>query len=454
MTFPARFACLLAGLIVSPATVIAQQLEPNGPQGPAVTPPAPPVAEEGVAAVTEDDLLRHWVQHSREVAAWRTQIGEARFDLVTATLWPNPVLSINVMGTPAGTPPDGYFNVGGQLTAPLPVLGQLDARGNAARAQIRVAEVSVLATLWNRAGDIQDSLIARAFADASAQVAQRNVDEMSRLERIVENRVAAGANGEYDAVRVQTAMATLRAALSNALVERQRQESRIVALVADPELVAAPVTRASLAAFRGPEDEARLVQMALRRRPDLMLAERSVSAYRAVAARWRAEVVPVPSLWVGAYGSTYNGQSAGSPPTSAQDSVSVIGGIAFALPITDQNQGLVGRAEIDVEQQQALGDALRARIRTEVTGAWRARREARRALDEFRRGGLVAAAQVLSRAEVSYQAGGSGASQFTIADLLDAYRTAWDARAQELALERTFAEAEVDLEHATALVPP
>src|SRR6185369_7380496 len=131
--------------------------------------------------------------------------------------------------------------------------------------------------------------------------------------------------------RVATSMATLRAALSNALVERQRAEAQIVALVADPELTSAPITREGLAAFRGPENEQRLLARALERRPDLMLAQRSVAAYNAQASRWRAEVVPVPSVFAGVYGGS--ALQYGMPPT--HDSFSITGGIAFPLPVTD-----------------------------------------------------------------------------------------------------------------------
>jgi outer membrane protein TolC len=55
---------------------------------------------------------------------------------------------------------------------------------------------------------------------------------------------------------------------------------------------------------------------------------------------------------------------------------------------------------------------------------------------------------MLQRAEVSYQAG-----TFAILDLLDAYRAVWDARAQERQLERAFAQAEAELEHAAVLLP-
>jgi outer membrane protein TolC len=38
-------------------------------------------------------------------------------------------------------------------------------------------------------------------------------------------------------------------------------------------------------------------------------------------------------------------------------------------------------------------------------------------------------------------------------DLLDAYRAVWEARSQALELEKAFAEAEAELEHAAVLLP-
>lgn len=61
---------------------------------------------------------------------------------------------------------------------------------------------------------------------------------------------------------------------------------------------------------------------------------------------------------------------------------------------------------------------------------------------------LPAAAEMLRRAEVSYQA-----AKFSIAELFDAYRTMWDVRSQELDLERQMAVAEANVERAAVLMP-
>lgn len=413
--------------------VTAVVLALSGPAG------AQTAAQDGTA---EDAVLRGWVERSREVASLRTQVRAARFDVVSATLWPNPTVQLNFMASPAGAPPDGRVNLGLQWTQPLPVFGQIGARRAAAVAALSQAEVAVGVALWSIASELQALMVARAFADARVRLVERNLVELARIEEIIRRRVAAGANSEYDALRAQAARSTLDAALSNAIVERERAEARLVALVADPAVTEVPITREGLASFRGPEDLDALCALALRRRPDLELARRGVLTSLASAERWRRENRWTPSLWLGAYG------------TRDADSVSVTAGLSFPVPLFDRNQGSEGRARSDADGQRLLASALEVRVTREVVGAWAARDRARAALTRFREVGIVAGEALVRRAEVTYQTGGQGSANFSIQDLFDAYRTLWDARQQELELQRSFAEAEADLERAVALVVP
>ena len=405
---------------------------------------ATPVAAQAVEAstITAEEILRRWLSRSGEVASLRTQVRSARFDVITAALWPNPSLQVNFLGTPLGTPPDGRTNYGVQVMQPLPVFGQVRARREAAVAALSLSEVNVATALWSIASQLQDLMVARAFASARVEMAERNLGEVTRLQQIIGRRVAAGANSQYDALRVQVGTSTLAAALNDAVVERDRAEARLAAMVADPAVTAVPISREGLAAFRGPEDISALLSLALRRRPDLELARRGVLVATATATRWTRENRWTPSVWVGAYA------------TESADSLSMTAGVSFPMPVFDRNQGLIGRARSDAEGQRLLSEALEVRVTREVTGAWTARASAREALDRFRAQGMAATAELLRRAEVTYEAGGSNNASFTIQDLFDAYRTMWDARAQELELQRTFAEAEADLERAVALVVP
>jgi len=396
----------------------------------------PAEAHHDSAPTTEDRVFERWLREGRELGALRAKVGAARFDVVTAAVWPNPTLSIAGNYLLSGAPSNGTSGVGPALSFPLPIFGQIGARRDEATANLRVTEVEVLEEIWERAEDVEGALLERAFADAEVHEDEENLHELERISRIVSARASAGANSIYDTLRVSTTEATFRAGLATASTERDRAEAKLLSLVAVPGLNTAPVTREGLLGFRGPENENALIAIARKRRPDLELAQRGILAANSSAARYRREVAPIPSVSIGPY------FSQGPASVSLQASVSL------PLPTFDRNQGLIGHALAQAEGQHALAQAIEQRIAIEVHGAWQAREAARQALSAFRDGGLKATGELLARAEVSYQAG-----TFQILDLLDAYRAVWEARAQALELEKAFASAEAELEHAAVLLP-
>ena len=385
---------------------------------------------------TEDHVFEYWLRDGRELVSLRSKIGAARFDVATAALWPNPSLSVSGGYLLSGEAVNGVSSIGPQLTFPLPVFGQIAGRKDEARANLAVAQVEVLSEIWDRAGDVEDAMVERAFSDAEVREVERNLGELDRISRVIAVRASAGANSVYDTLRVSTTEATFRAALASAMTGRDRAEAKLVSLIAVPGLRSAPVTRDGLSGFRGPENEAALQNLARQRRPDLELARRGITAARASADRFRREVIPIPSVSIGPYF------------THSPSSVSLQGTISLPLPTFDRNQGLIGRALVEANGQQALAETIEQRIAVEVHGAWLARERARQALATFRDGGLKSTDDLLARAEVSYQAG-----SFAILDLLDAFRAVWEARAQELELEKAFAQAEAELEHAAVVLP-
>jgi cobalt-zinc-cadmium efflux system outer membrane protein len=401
-----------------------------------VTAPGSAFGVADPAPATESQVLDEWLRQGRELTSVRTKIGSARFDVLTATVWANPSVSVSADLLASGSAVNGNSGFGPQLSVALPIFGQIEMRRAEATANLRVAEVEVLDEIWERSADVEAAMLDRAFADAEVQELEHNLRELERISRIVSTRAAAGANSVYDTLRVSTTEATFRAGLATATTERERAEAKLLSLVAVPGLKAAPVTREGMLAFLGPENERALIALARQRRPDLELARRGVLAAQASAARYRREVAPIPTVSFGPYF------------TQVPTSVYLQGSISVPIPLFDRNQGPIGHALTQADGQRALAEAIEQRIGIEVHGAWQARERARDALKAFREGGLKATDELVARAEVSYQAG-----TFAILDLLDAYRAVWDARAQALELEKAFAEAEAELEHAAVLLP-
>lgn len=391
---------------------------------------------EGAPGPTQEQLLGRWLSSSREIEAWKASVGAVRFEEVTARLLPNPEVGVDFVKLIGGTAPDGKYGIDAMVTVPLPVLGQIGARKAVARRNLDVAETQLLVQLWDRAGMLAALMVQRAFENERLAFAEQSLVELERMERIVQKRTAAGASGPYDLLRVKIARGQRSARRDNARISRDQAEAKLLATLADPSLGSAPVTREGLRAFAGPEDEGALIRTALTRRPDLMLAKRAAEAARASGDAAKKEARPIPRLNVSPY---YVGGPYGFQLTF---------GLAMPVPLFDRNQGLVGRANEEARGNDLTAEVLTERIRAEVRGAFAARQASAKALATYRAETMATAAQLLSRAEVTYEAGA-----FTIAELFDAYETLWNAREEDLDLEHQWADAEIALEQAAVLMP-
>lgn len=410
--------------------------------GPAHAAPATPSASTSpehelgapLPSVTLEALLARWLKRGKEVQAWRSEIGAAEFDIVTASLLPNPSIGFETMGTFVGrdNPPDGVINFGARVEMELPIFGQRRARRTTAMRALDVAQMVVAMLVWERAADIREAAVERAFADAEVELAERALAELAEVRRVIVARADAGVVPRYDAVRIEILHASLEADGESARLERERLEARLVSIVADTTLKAAPVRREGLPRWTDGLDETSLVRRALEHRPDVRFERRAEQAKLAEADEHRIEARPTPSLFVGTY------------IARNDDSVNIIAGLSMPLPMFDRNQGLQGRAKAEARGHADMARALEARIRAEVRGAVRNRRQANEARKRFEESGVLATADLLERAWRAYQGG-----LFTIAELLDAYRAVWDSRQKKLELDRSLAMAEAELLRAT-----
>lgn len=427
---------ILAVALGLPGLASAQAPQPGAP-APSPETVAQRTAATDALAVDERALLVRWLRNSREVASWRSEVGAARFDVVTARMLPNPSVNVGTMISPIGVPPDGRYNFGGELEMELPIFGQIRGRREAAQRALSVAEMALAVQLWDRIAEIRVAALGRAFQHARVESIEQAIEEIAEVRRVISARSEAGVGTAYDALRVSTQHEMLLASAEIARLDRSEAEVELLTQIADPTLRHAPVRREGLAQFSGPESAEALLARALELRPDLHLAKRSVRAFEAVAQQHRVDAIPAPLLFLGGWG------------TIEDSSFSVVAGVSIPLPVFNRNQGEIGRALALADGQRALIEAVTARIRVEVGVAWERRERARLALSRFRESGVAVSDDLVVRARRAYQAG-----TFSITELLDAFEAVWEARERALELERELYEAEIALERAAALRAP
>ncbi|HTA89818.1 MAG TPA: hypothetical protein VK745_09595, partial [Polyangiaceae bacterium] len=114
LAFRGTLAATLAVLCVASGAA-AQEKQASPAPAPA---PAP-------APTTEDALFERWLNKGRELDSLRSKIGAARFDIVTASVWPNPQLSLSGSYLLTGSPANGISSFSPELTFAVPIFGQI-----------------------------------------------------------------------------------------------------------------------------------------------------------------------------------------------------------------------------------------------------------------------------------------------------------------------------------------
>jgi cobalt-zinc-cadmium efflux system outer membrane protein len=245
---------------------------------------------------------------------------------------------------------------------------------------------------------------------------------------IVTKRARAGEASGYDQQRLQLELGAYDDALASAAIELRAAQRRLGTLVGRPG------TRVDAAGELGLPTRAAALEMilpdALARRGDYRAAQLRVEAAAAERAAADRTWVPVVELTGGPM----------SADLGTRTATGYVAGLAFNVPIFDR--GAAARARADAARRAATADArwLERQIPDAIRIAhdtWTARIEQARA---FQANQLARLDQLLRSAEAGYRDGAA-----SIIELLDAYRSARDARLRDLELRRDASLAELDL---------
>ncbi|MBL8601670.1 MAG: TolC family protein [Myxococcales bacterium] len=325
--------------------------------------------------LSEDDAAALALWNNPGFQADLTQLGFARGDLADAGLLPNPTLSLLL--------PLGPRQVEAWLAWPVDVLWQRPRRVAAALLDVeRVSRGLVQSGLDvardARLAQIEVSLaVSRATLRAeSARVAEAMVD-------LTAVRLRAGDVGDSEAAALSVEAGVARELAARAAAEAAVARARLaqtlgVAPLADDLAMVTPPDDASAV-----PEVSTLVSTALAARPDVRAAELAVEAAGARAGWERARIVSM-SLRADVFGPTPGGATGATGRIGPQ----------IALPIFNQNQGGVARAEAEAERAAWRVVAVRQQVTAEVSAARAQLVNARESLGPWR-------AQVLPAAEAS-----------------------------------------------------
>lgn len=128
-----------------------------------------------------------------------------------------------------------------------------------------------------------------------------------------------------------------------------------------------------------------------------------------------------------------------------QDRTALAVGIGLELPLFDRNQGSVERARYEIEQAHAARQSARTRVDTALTGAYQNYESARQEVERIRQETLPAARSAFESIRQGYQEG-----KFGYLEVLDAQRTFFEVRRQEIRALVRLHKARAELERIVA----
>lgn len=412
--------------------------------------------------LTSDESVQVALLNNPQVRAAMLSIGVSRADFVQSTLYSNPSLFLSLRFPDSGGRPNVEFN----LAQSIAELWLVPARTKVAQRDLDRVVLEAARSTSFVVLDVRRACIAVVQAEAQSRVAEEGLEIAATLVEMAELRQKAGTGSEVDVNLARSAKLQAEVNQRNALlalIDAKAELNRLLGLGADPQetvLVDGPQFPTS-----APLEAEALQRIARSSRLDLQIMDQAVAAAEALAKLERVRFLRSVDLgvsfelaerrsrgdrnWLAEtyYDSLQSG--ALTPPNlmprGSQGTDTVAGPtLSIELPLWDQNQAQIAKADRQAEQAEqqrdaALIDAAQdiyaglARLKT-------AKENARVFADEF----VPTASRNVMLAEEGYRIG-----RVPFLSLLEVQRAYISTRAGQVEALRDAALAEIQLERVT-----
>lgn len=377
--------------------------------------PAPPRFEEPSGELALRQALALALARNPELAAfsWDVRIGEAR--QLQAGLYPNPEVGVQVENF-AGS---GEYRGTREAETTLQLSQLLLLGGKRAKA-VQAARLSRDLAAWDYE-TARLEVFSRTAADFIAVLAAQQqlslTGELVRLaERVVqtvEERVQAAKSSTVELTRAKVALDLARIDREQAQRALSAARQRLSSNWGNPQPKFERVA-GNLRALRSVPSLEELNRR-LEKNPDLARWATELEQRRAALKLEKSRAVP--DLTAGL----------GYRRLSGPDDNALVGGISLPLPLFNRNQGNIREAEYRLARADEEQRAAEVHVRTALGQAWQNYDSARATLESLRSKVLPGAQEAYQTANQYYRQG-----RFSFLDVLDAQRTLFTARAQEI----------------------
>jgi cobalt-zinc-cadmium efflux system outer membrane protein len=379
--------------------------------------------------LTLDETLRLALVNSRSLQAEFQEIGVAHADWVQSRLLSNPSLDVLLRFPSGGGTSILEAFLGGELLE----IWRIPVRSEAARKELENTVLGVAREAGVLLADVRKAYYVVVAKEELHRVARDSAELADRSYQAVRALHDAGAADAFDENLAQAPSLGAELAERAARIEANEAKRELAKLVSierpvEKILLTDPLPELPEATL----DPERLVADALASRLDLQALDAAVEALESQVRYERRK----------AWGDVNAGVS--FQEQGAADGSDVVGpGLSWTLPIFDQNQAQVAKAEFRLEQLNKVREAAQIAVAQDVRSGADRLNSARSNLEFYRGSFLPQAQRSLDLAEESYSAG-----RASILALVEMQRQVLDARRSHVALRLEAAASAADLERA------
>ena len=435
--FLRRFYCIPIIQTGVLALALPAALWGQAPNPPQALPPAPgttqvpgipklptPVLQPPSVVITIEQAIDFAKRNNPTLQANRTLIYQNREQEVTANLRPNPVLTVDAQFLPIFTPDmftSNYINYNAEFDAGIAYLFERGKkrqhRLQAARDQTAVTEAQVTDAERTTVESAAQEFITALLAKSNLEFAEQFLQSYEHSVGISQEQFKAGGLSKSDLLKIQLQTLQFQTDVTAARIARVQALGSLRQLMGfgsvprdydvAGDLAYRPITLKL-------ED---LQARALKLRPDLQAAERSVEAAKSQIGLAKANAKQDVTF-------TFDYSH-----VNASNNGSFF--FSIPLPIFNRNQGEVARTYFALTQSQFQQSAAEQQVLTDVRNAYEALLNGEEVVQLYEKGYLQQAQQSLDITQFSYQHGAA-----SLLDFLDAERT---YRATELSYRQALA---------------
>ncbi len=380
-------------------------------------PPAPPSSPRPSAQTIRlslDEAVALFLRQNLDLLMTRFGIEFAKGQQITASLYPNPYLSVSTVGSfnrrqfgePSNIVRSGQ--VFPQIQQLFELAGKRGYRIESAAFGTQSAEESFRDAVRQLGFTVKDAYYRIQLAQRRLALAEENRDRFSRIQEVNTIRFRKGYIAEVDLIRIRLQFIDFQSQVIQSLQEAETARADLRQLLhLSPQVVLELTTE--LDYKRVDPDIGKLRSVALDARPDIR-AKRLAQSQR-LADLKLAQAYRIPDVTVG-------GGYAVQGPVGPDLQNQVMLNMGIAIPLFNRNQGGIMQAEIAVQTAEADLNKTINQAENEVDIAYRNLLQSRRLVEAYLGGVLEDARSTLTIVERAYERGGA-----TILDLLDAART-------------------------------